>query len=125
MCQYNATAIHRNRARFADIAPLRWSRYSATADTKLRDNYNLLQKQSQVGFSPEKYADSAEFKGRSLDKSNNQVLVSVKQIDNDFYVVIEQLRKKQNELSYKNMYFGKGKFDKKILGDITKLPASS
>lgn len=30
------------------------------------------------------YADSAEFKGRSLDKSNNQVLVSVKQIDNDF-----------------------------------------
>lgn len=71
------------------------------------------------------YADSAEFKGRSLDKSNNQVLVSVKQIDNDFYVVIEQLRKKQNELSYKNMYFGKGKFDKKILGDITKLPASS
>ena len=35
MCQYNATAIHRNRARFADIAPLRWSRYSATADTKL------------------------------------------------------------------------------------------
>ena len=47
------------------------------------------------------------------------------QVSDDFYVVIEQIRKKQNELSYKNMYFGKGKIDKKILGEITKLPASS
>ena len=56
LCQYNATAIHHNRARFADIAPLRWYRYGATADTKLRDNYNILQKQSQVGFDPSKFA---------------------------------------------------------------------
>ena len=56
LCQYNATAIHHNRARFADITPLRWYRYGATADTKLRDNYNILQKQSQVGFDPVKFA---------------------------------------------------------------------
>lgn len=73
----------------------------------------------------QEYADNADFKGKSLDKSNNQVLVSAKQVSDDFYVVIEQIRKKQNELSYKNMYFGKGKIDKKILGEITKLPASS
>ena len=73
----------------------------------------------------QEYSDNADFKGKSLDKSNNQVLVSAKQVSDDFYVVIEQIRKKQNELSYKNMYFGKGKIDKKILGEITKLPASS
>ena len=38
------------------ITPLRQYRYSAITNTKLRDNYNLLQKQSQVGFSPEKFA---------------------------------------------------------------------
>ena len=52
MCQYNATAIHHNRARFADIAPLRWNRYGATADTKLiysSTNSIKLQANSHIG----------------------------------------------------------------------------
>ena len=38
------------------ITPLRQYRYSAITNTKLRDNYNILQKQSQVGFDPSKFA---------------------------------------------------------------------
>ena len=38
------------------ITPLRQYRYSAITNTKLRDNYNLLQKQSQVSFDPQKFA---------------------------------------------------------------------
>lgn len=60
------------------------------------------------------YADNAQVKQESKDKSNNRVLISVGQLDNRFLVVIEQIRKGQNELGYKNMYFEKG-----ILNDET------
>lgn len=60
------------------------------------------------------YADNAQVKQESKDKSNNRVLISVGQLDNGFLVVIEQIRKGQNELGYKNMYFEKG-----ILNDET------
>ena len=48
--------IHHITVSCTDIAPLRWYRYDAIGDTKLRDNYNILQKQSQVGFDPSKFA---------------------------------------------------------------------
>ena len=60
------------------------------------------------------YADNAQVKQESKDKSNNRVLISVGQLDNGFLVVIEQIRKGQNELGYKNMYFENG-----ILNDET------
>ena len=64
-------------------------------------------------------------KGKNYDKQGNEVLVSFKRLDNDFYVVVEQIRRTQNELSYKDMYFGRGEFDESKLGKIISLPASS
>ncbi|WP_158655963.1 PBECR3 domain-containing polyvalent protein [Helicobacter sp. 'CLO3_human'] len=62
------------------------------------------------------YADNADIQGLSKDKSGNEVLVSAKQLDNGYYVVIEQIRKGQNELSYKNMYFENGIVDESVVG---------
>ena len=53
------------------------------------------------------YADEAEFYTTSKDNSGQEVLLSAKQI-NGFYVVIESIRKKYNELGFKTMYFEKG-----------------
>ncbi len=54
------------------------------------------------------YADKADIKQISFDKGKRAVLVSAKQVDNEFYVVVEQIRMKLNELSFKTMYFDKG-----------------
>lgn len=43
-----------------------------------------------------------------LDNHKNSVIVSAGQIHNNFYVIVEQIRKKQNELSFKTMYFERG-----------------
>lgn len=53
------------------------------------------------------YADEAEFHTISKDKLGQEVLVSGKQI-NGFYVVVESIRKKHNELGFKTMYFENG-----------------
>ena len=71
------------------------------------------------------YADNAKDKGLSFDKQGNEILVSFKRLDNDFYVVVEQIRKSQNELSFKDLYFGTGEFDESKLGKKISLPASS
>ena len=54
------------------ITPLRQYRYSAITNTKLRDNYNILQKQSQVGFSPSKLA--LGFLGGAVGSKGVQVM---------------------------------------------------
>lgn len=97
LCQYNATAIHHNRARFADIAPLRWYRYGATADTKLRDNYNILQIQSQVGFSPAKFA--LGFLGGSV--ASKIGLESIKRLSHNPKAreVLERIKQKNDKLA--------------------------
>ena len=71
------------------------------------------------------YADNAKDKGLSFDKQGNEILVSFKRLDNDFYVVVEQIRKPQNELGFKDLYFGTGEFDESKLGKKISLPASS
>lgn len=71
------------------------------------------------------YADNAKDKGLSFDKQGNEILVSFKRLDNDFYVVVEQIRKSQNELGFKDLYFGTGEFDESKLGKKISLPASS
>lgn len=53
------------------------------------------------------YADNAETKQFTKDKSNNDVIVSRTKINDSFYIVVEQVRKKQNELSFKTMYWTK------------------
>lgn len=47
-------------------------------------------------------------------------MISVGQLDNGFLVVIEQIRKGQNELGYKNMYFEKGYLTMKHLQEFSK-----
>lgn len=71
------------------------------------------------------YADNAKDKGLSFDKQGNEILVSFKRLDNDFYVVVEQIRKSQNELGFKDLYFSTGEFDESKLGKKISLPASS
>ena len=76
---------------------------------------NLAQKSAQKPITLEviakyqDYADNADLKGLSYDKQGNRVLVSAGKINekcySGFYVVVEQIRKSQNELSYKNIYF--------------------
>lgn len=78
---------------------------------------NLVQKSGQKAVTLEtiakyqEYADNADIKGFNLDSHKNNVLVSIKQLERNFYVVIEQIRKGQNELGYKNMYFENGELN--------------
>lgn len=65
----------------------------------------------------QQFADNAEIQGLSKDRSGNEILISAKQLDDDFYVVIEQIRRKHNELGFKNLYFGNGKLDESIVGE--------
>ncbi len=69
------------------ITPLRQYRYSAITNTKLRDNYNLLQKQSQVSFNPSKFAlgfldsavgSKAVSQGFKIIKDNPQIKEALK-----------------------------------------------
>ena len=99
--------------------------------TRHGENSPLVQKSGQKPVTLDDiaryqdYADSADKKGLNIDKQGNQVLVSFQRLDNEFYVVVEQIRRAQNELGFKNMYFGKGAFDESKLGEIISLPASS
>ena len=99
--------------------------------TRHGENSNLVKQSGQKPVTLDdianyqNYADKAELKGLSFDKQGNEVLTSYQRLDNDFYIIVEQMRKSQNELSYKNMYFGKGDFDKSKLGKLINLPASS
>lgn len=52
-------------------------------------------------------ADEAQMRAISTDKSGERVLVSGKQI-NGYYVIVEQVRLKNNELGLKTMFFEKG-----------------
>ena len=55
-----------------------------------------------------KYADTADKHIISKDDLGQEVLVSAKQI-NGYYVIVESIRKKHNELAFKTMYFENGK----------------
>lgn len=53
------------------------------------------------------YADEADMQVFSKDDLGQDVIVSGKQI-NGHYVIVESIRKKQNELGFKTMYFERG-----------------
>ena len=53
------------------------------------------------------YADEAEFHTTSKDNLGQDIVLSAKQI-NGYYVVIESIRRKVNELGFKDMYFENG-----------------
>ncbi len=55
----------------------------------------------------EEYADNASISAVSKDKSGQEVVVSGKQI-NGYYVIVEEIKKKRNELAFKTMFFEKG-----------------
>lgn len=56
------------------------------------------------------YADDADKRLISKDSLGQEVLISAKQI-NGYYVVVESIRKKHNELAFKTMYFENGKLE--------------
>lgn len=57
------------------------------------------------------YSDNATHKAISKDDLGQKVLVSGKQI-NGYYVVVEQIQTKNNNLAFKTMYFEKGDINK-------------
>ena len=77
------------------------------------EHSGLVQKSGQKPVSLEEiakwtqYADSADKHIITKDDLGQEVLVSAKQI-NGYYVVVESIRKKHNELAYKTMYFENG-----------------
>ena len=80
--------IHHITVSCTDIAPLRWYRYDAIGDTKLRDNYNILQKQSQVGFDPAKFA--LGFLGGAVGSRGMQVMAKK-------YAIMRKMNAKNND----------------------------
>lgn len=56
----------------------------------------------------QEYADNADLRAISKDNSGQEVVVNGKQI-NGYYVVVEEIKKKKNELAFKTMYFEKGR----------------
>lgn len=58
----------------------------------------------------EEYADNASISAVSKDKSGQEVVVSGKQI-NGYYVIVEEIKKKRNELAFKSMYFENGRLE--------------
>ena len=56
----------------------------------------------------QEYTDNADLRAISKDNSGQEVVVNGKQI-NGYYVVVEEIKKKKNELAFKTMYFGKGR----------------
>ena len=54
------------------------------------------------------YADNATHKGISIGKRQETANISARQLDGEFYVVVEQIQKGQNELGFKTMYFERG-----------------
>ena len=57
------------------------------------------------------YADKADRKTLTKDHKGKEILLSGKQI-NGYYVIVEEIRQKVNELSFKTMYFEKGDLNK-------------
>ena len=80
--------IHHITVSCTDIAPLRWYRYDAIGDTKLRDNYNILQKQSQVGFDPAKFA--LGFLGGAVGSKGMQLMAKK-------YAIMRKMNAKNND----------------------------
>lgn len=68
----------------------------------------------------QQYADNAEIKGLSADSHSNNVVVSIKQLEHNFYVVVEQIRKGANEISFKTMYFENGELNEKQIRKLIK-----
>ena len=58
------------------------------------------------------YADNATHKGISIGKRQETASISARQLDGEFYVVVEQIQKGRNELGFKTMYF-----ERRILDD--------
>ncbi|MCM1223285.1 MAG: hypothetical protein NC548_53415 [Lachnospiraceae bacterium] len=87
---------------------------------------NLVQKSGQKAVTLDEiakyqdYADNAEIKGYNADKNKNNVLVSISQLESNYYVVVEQIRKGQNELSFKTMYFERGTINDERLKKLVK-----
>ena len=54
------------------------------------------------------YADEADVQAITKDNIKKDVLISGKQLSEHYYVVVESIRKKANELAFKTMYFEKG-----------------
>ena len=54
------------------------------------------------------YADEADVQAITKDNIKQDVLISGKQLSEHYYVVVESIRKKANELAFKTMYFEKG-----------------
>ena len=67
------------------------------------------------------YADGADIKRTSQDKTKHNVLISLKQLDNNFIVVVEQVKKLRNELGFKTMYFEKGRLDEETIERLTSI----
>lgn len=87
------------QSKVCEIAPLRQYRYSATTGTKLRDNYNLLQKQSQVGFDPQKFA--LGFLGGvsgSVAVSKGFKLAKAKYYEKNFSKFIDDVNKQKHKI---------------------------
>ncbi|BEG57497.1 hypothetical protein NHP21005_11850 [Helicobacter sp. NHP21005] len=61
------------------------------------------------------YADGADVKVLGQNDTG-EVVISGKQI-NGHYVVVEQIRKGQNELAFKTMYFERGDLHKNLIFD--------
>lgn len=56
------------------------------------------------------YADSATKQKSVINSDEQEVIVSGKQI-NGYYIIVEQIKKGQNELGLKTMYFEGGKLE--------------
>lgn len=64
-------------------------------------------------------ADSAEIKKLSKSRSNQDVLISIKAQDENNYIVIEQIKRKNNELALKTMYNYSGELTKEAIERLT------
>ncbi|MCW1360240.1 hypothetical protein [Campylobacter sp. CCS1377] len=57
------------------------------------------------------YADNADIQAFSKDSEGRDVLISGKQLNGNYYVIVEQIRSKNNELAFKTMYFENGNLE--------------
>ena len=66
------------------------------------------------------YADNATHKGISIGKRQETASISARQLDGEFYVVVEQIQKGRNELGFKTMYFERGILDDEKFNKLLK-----
>lgn len=81
------------------------ARHGKNSDLVKKSGQKPVTKQHIANWT--KYADRADVTVQSKDDSGNNIVISGKQI-NGYYAVVEQVRTKRNELSFKTMYFQKG-----------------